>query len=294
MRREPPRRRQPVLLRPIAGLLLCVSLGVGALPSCTNEEIYECTSEDNLKLYNRKIQPLLSDDNVSSCNKCHLTGVTLAAFARDTPCETMACLEDQGLANRKDPDNSLILEWIGRGESTSPLTPTAASIEYQAFRQFLRYQSDCGAEVCKGVTCTSSSGGDVCLAKREPAVFDVDDQGGCSDKELEQLFSDTIYRWRGRCYPCHFDSTKPEADAPKWINASQVCDVASLATLRNIQHSGYIRTDQPERSKLLLKPLAEEAGGIKHGGHTKFKDQEDVAYQAFLYFIQRYADCENR
>ncbi|MCA9644303.1 MAG: hypothetical protein KC492_26595 [Myxococcales bacterium] len=273
---------------------MSLGLGAAALASCTNEPAYECTSEDNLALYNRKIQPLLSDENPSSCNKCHLTGVSLAAFARDTPCETMACLEEQGLADRDDPDNSLVLKWISRGEPSSPLTPNAARIEYDAFRQFLRYQSDCGAEVCSGVTCTSPSSGDVCLVKSEPAILDVTDQGGCGDKDLEQLFSDTIYRWRGRCYPCHFDSTKPEADAPKWINASQVCDVASLATLRNIEHSGYIRTDQPERSKILLKPLAEEAGGIKHGGHTKFKDQEDIAYQAFLYFIQRYADCKNR
>ena len=292
---HPSRRRAPKsLVRPISGLLLASAVGASALASCAHEEDYACTAEDNLALFNRKIQPLLSDEHPTSCNECHLTGVNLAVFARETPCETMACLEQAGLANREDPDDSLVLDWIERGEPSSPLSPNAARVEYEAFRSFLRYQSECGAEVCEGVTCTSSAGGDVCVAQREPAVLEIPDDGGCSDKQLEQLFSDSVYRWRGRCYPCHFDSTKPEDDAPKWINATQVCDVASLATLRNIEASGYIRTDKPEKSWLLLKPLAEEAGGVEHGGHTKFKDQDDIAYQAFLYFIERYADCKNR
>ncbi|MCA9628924.1 MAG: hypothetical protein KC766_14695 [Myxococcales bacterium] len=292
---ERSRRRSDGWRRLLWSLLLGSALAGSALPSCaTTEDDYACTAEDNLALFKRKIQPLLSDEHPSSCNQCHLTGVNLAAFARETPCETMACLEAEGLADPDDPDNSLVLAWIARAAPSSPLSPSAASLEFQAFRSFLRYQSECGDQVCAGVTCSSQAGGDVCVAKREPAVLDIPDEGGCDDKQLEQLFADSIYRWRGRCYPCHFDSTKPEDDAPKWINASQVCDVASLATLHNVESSGYIRTDKPEKSWLLLKPLAEEAGGVEHGGHTKFKDQEDVAYQAFLYFIQRYAECKNR
>lgn len=67
--------------------------------------------------------------------------------------------------------------------------------------------------------------------------------------------------------------------------------VSSLATLRTIEESGYIDTDDPESSLLLLKPLAEFQGGLKHGGHDKFVKNGDAGYDAFLYFLERYGAC---
>jgi hypothetical protein len=56
--------------------------------------------------------------------------------------------------------------------------------------------------------------------------------------------------------------------------------------------SGYVNVDDPPQSLLLLKPLAEAAGGVQHGGHDKFANQEDVAYRGFLAWIEHYAGCE--
>jgi hypothetical protein len=44
---------------------------------------------------------------------------------------------------------------------------------------------------------------------------------------------------------------------------------------------------------ILQKPLAEFQGGLEHGGHDKFvSGGSDSAYNAFLYFVTRYAACE--
>jgi hypothetical protein len=65
-----------------------------------------------------------------------------------------------------------------------------------------------------------------------------------------------------------------------------------LATYLRVQSAGYINVTVPARSLLLTKPLPEAEGGVPHGGHAKFADQQDSAYQAFLYFIERYSACE--
>jgi hypothetical protein len=47
-----------------------------------------------------------------------------------------------------------------------------------------------------------------------------------------------------------------------------------------------IDTDDPERSRLLLKPLAAEAGGLAHTGGTYWRSREDPEYQAVLTWIR--------
>ena len=73
--------------------------------------------------FRARIEPLLADDNVSSCNQCHLSGVDLAAFVRETPCKTLACLTEQGLVDLANPTESRILGWIERASPESGLVP---------------------------------------------------------------------------------------------------------------------------------------------------------------------------
>lgn len=65
------------------------------------------------QLYERRIAPLFQDERPQSCSQCHLTGLNLELFARETACESMACLVQRGLVNEQDPDASLLLSWIG-------------------------------------------------------------------------------------------------------------------------------------------------------------------------------------
>jgi len=88
--------------------------------------------------FHREIEPLLSDSRVSTCNECHLSGVDLSVFARETPCKTWACLVDQGLVNVASPEDSKILAWIERASPDSNLiTPQVIAAEHDAFRDWI-------------------------------------------------------------------------------------------------------------------------------------------------------------
>jgi hypothetical protein len=100
-----------------------------------------------------------------------------------------------------------------------------------------------------------------------------------------------VYSWRGRCYACHFaDNPDPPEGATPWIEVGG-CEIASLSTMRNVIREGYIDFADPTQSLLLLKPLAESAGGVEHGGGDKFHDKEDPAYGDFLAWVDRYVRC---
>lgn len=61
--------------------------------------------------------------------------------------------------------------------------------------------------------------------------------------------------------------------------------------MRNVLDGGLVDLSAPAASLLLLKPLAESAGGVMHGGHDKFANQDDPAYVDFLAWIEREAEC---
>ena len=117
---------------------------------------------------------------------------------------------------------------------------------------------------------------------------DTQNPGDCSPVTREALFRHKVYAWRDRCSPCHFDDTT--IDAPKWI-ATGPCELGSLQTMRNVLDRGLVDLSAPTDSLLLLKPLAESAGGVMHGGHDKFANDGDPAYVDFLAWIERESAC---
>ena len=78
--------------------------------------------------------------------------------------------------------------------------------------------------------------------------------------------------------------------APRWISSGP-CNQASLETMRTVLSRDYINIDDPAQSLLLLKPLAEDLGGVEHGGGDKFHAFDDPAYVDILYWITRERDC---
>lgn len=269
----------------------------GDSPGSTSAAL-ECRDEgiDTTDLYERKIAPLFADDRPTSCTQCHLAGLDLSLFVRDTPCETMACLVDLGLVDTRDPDDSLVLSWIGRAEPQSELiTEDVINQEYEGFRQWITFNVACDA--CGDATCPDTPNADEFCDRGEYPGEDYDptllDAGGCDDETIYQLFQDTVYTSRGRCSPCHFnDHPDVEPDAPKWMDVLGTCESASRQTLRNVLAGEYIDLEQPDQSLLLRKPLPEDKGGVEHGGHDKFSgESEDLSYRDFVYFIDRYAGC---
>jgi hypothetical protein len=251
-----------------------------------------CGEAGALALYERKIAPLFAEDRPSTCSQCHLPGVDLGLFARGTPCETFACLAEQGLVDADNPDESVILSWIGRAEPESSLI-TAATIaeEHTAFAQWIDYTAGCG--ICRDAECPKAA--EVTCERSFAVDGEVDlpavDPGGCSSPALEVVFQAAVYEERGRCSPCHYADSEDET-APGFIEVAFDCDEASLRTLNNVLREGYVNLSQPDQSLLLLKPLAEGMGGLPHGGGDKFADADDPGYRSMKYFIERYAACQ--
>lgn len=255
-----------------------------------------CAEESIDEVYARRIQPLLESSQTSSCNQCHLSGIDLSMFARGSACQSMACLEQLGLVNFGDPDASVLLTWIERASPDSELiTEDVIAQERDAVLEWIRIHARCDSQLCPSYADACNEGAEVeqCGLELDPRGSPrAEDPGDCSDRTLELLFQDQVYRWRGRCYPCH-DQGNPHValEAPKWVAVGGSCNAASLATLREVERRGFMDLHDPTQSPLLLKPLAEKAGGIHHEGHAKFSDTDDVAYVDFLSFIERYAAC---
>jgi hypothetical protein len=278
------------------GSALALGLALGSTHCDRNDDEYVCESDDSLELYERRIAPLMSGEHQSSCNECHLAGVDLGIYAQNDPCATMQCMVEKGIVDLDRPDDSLVLDWILRAEPTSKLiTADVIESEHDAMLEWIEYNASCGKTVCAPIEnpCGPGTAG---TCERPPSNTGSgnrpwDDPGDCRDTTLEAGFATLVYSWRGRCYPCHFDSFVDESvDAPRWISDAS-CDLGALQTMRNVAERGLLDREDPAQSLLLLKPLAVAAGGVEHGGHDKFAGTDDPAYQDMLAWIERWAAC---
>jgi hypothetical protein len=286
---------------------LCIGLAVG-LFGCRDSRVLPepapmCTGDAATELYTRKIEPILKDDRPTSCNQCHLSGIDLSLFVRDTPCQTMACLSQLGLVDLATPELSKVLSWIDRAKPQSTLiTQSVIDAEYKGMLEWIQYSSSCGDQVCPAFDdpCNqnlpeASTHCDLALEVGKGYV----DSGDCQELTLEQLFSADVYQWRERCFPCHFASDTSVQQAPKWITDVNLgnmepglaCAASSLETMRSVLSRGYVNLEQPAQSLILLKPLSTEGGGVTHGGGPKFDGPADPSYQSFLGWITRYSAC---
>lgn len=302
---RPWRRGSPVrvLRRVLLVLAVGSSTGLG-LAACVDEPAQEpasCEEDANLQLFEQRIAPLLEDGTRTACNQCHLAGVDLGLYSPDgDECRTMACMVDSGIVDLHAPEDSKVLDWILRSDPASPLiTPDVLQQERDAMLQWIEYQADCGAFVCPKLDdpCNTAANAGSCEAP--PSAHDLpshgfDDPGDCSDLTVERAFSELVYSWRGRCYPCHWDSKPGDPEnAPRFF-VDDECNAGSLASMRNVLERGLVDLDEPDQSLLLLKPLAVAAGGVEHEGSDKFFDTDDGAYRDFKAWIDLYAGCSAR
>ena len=276
-------------------LLLAVACAAAAVLAACGGQSSEpgagaCEVEPT-RTFQERIEPLLADGRVSTCNQCHLSGVDLSVFARPTPCETWACLRERGLVDVDSPANSKVLAWIERASPDSDLiTPEVIDAERDAFRDWIEENAACPS-ACGDVSCSAPEEGGTCVvtdhgpdeAPEPPA------EPGCSARELEQAFYDDVYAWRGRCFPCHFDTeTKADKRAPRFFSALGNCETGAATSLRRMLELGVIDLSDPEQSLLLQKPR--DLPENRHGGGAKFTPK-DRAYRSFLRFIELYGRC---
>lgn len=272
--------------------LLAVVVVSALLSGCESRE--EMCNAEIGDLYAQRIAPLLAEDRPKTCNQCHLAGVDLGLFQRDTPCETMACLVELDLVDLESPDDSRVLQWIGRARPDSALiTQQVIDEEREGFREWIEHFAACDGAACVGVTCGPARNVGGCeVEQRSDMPVATADPADCSPIAREQAFLDRVYAWRGRCFPCHYDNSEfSDPLAPHWISGGGECGPASLTTMDNVLDLDVVDFANPEASLLLLKPLAEDQGGVMHGGHDKFVDTEDPTYQDFLAWIRYEASC---
>jgi hypothetical protein len=282
---------------------LAIGLGAAlgfAFAACEHEEPVpdSCFGPEGRVIYQQRIAPLFEDDHPSTCNECHLAGVALGLYAQGDECRTMACMVEEGIVDLDHPDESVVLDWILRGTPDSELiTAEVIQEEHDGMLEWIEFHATCNRGICEDYEnpCGMSPHAGSCevpASGHDLPPREFDDPGDCSDKTLELAFDELVYSWRGRCNPCHYDSNlgEPE-DAPRWIAIGD-CELGALATMRNVIDTGLVDAEDPVNSLLLLKPLAESAGGVEHGGSDKFDDQTDSAYQDFLRWIERWAACQ--
>src|SRR5688572_13407233 len=147
----------------LLGLCWCAS-------ACKSEEPDEdgkaCT-EAATAVYRQRVEPVLMSDQPASCNQCHLSGVDLSLFVRDTPCETMACLVERDLVDLDAPEESTILSWIERASPDSELiTEQVIQAEYDAFAAWIEQAASCGA--CSDTKCGEKTERGFCEIEAEP------------------------------------------------------------------------------------------------------------------------------
>ncbi len=258
----------------------------------------ECTADGQLELYERYVEPLLTDEHPSTCNQCHVSGVDLSLYVQDTPCESMACMIEQGVVDLDDPEASAVLAQILQAEPDSDLiTEDVIEAEYEGFHEWITWSAECHDVVCGDIDDACEAGGD------DDEMPDVESPvGGCSEDALAALFEQKVWAWHGRCWSCHYEGGDLAEKYPGTPFYAWTGDEAesSLLTMYNVIGMGGIDTTNPTASSFLTKPLAEgvsastvlgESTGIYHGGGNKFADAHDETLQDHADFIAAYLDC---
>jgi hypothetical protein len=204
----------------------------------------------------------------------------------------MACLDAQDLVDFDDPKASKVLQQIEMAEPTSELiTEEVIQEEYDGFLEWIEYSAKCHDYVCGAYTDPCCNPANAPVPPRSTGPL-----GGCTEKNLTDSFQNLIFRWHSRCHGCH-SKCDPDYDAPCWLieyydkhDASETRKAAQNS-MYNLLGSGAIDREEPKQSKLLLKPLAEDDGGLYHGGGDKFLGHWDASYQDFVLWLEMYSSC---
>ena len=266
-------------------LLFC-SLGFG-LPAAESERVALVRSDAQSspqEVFERRILPIFKSPNPSSCTECHLAGVDLKNYILPSHEKTFLFLRDQGLIDLEDPADSKILRLIAMGGGTSPgaalISARVREAEYSAFADWIR----ASARDPKLRSAPKLPSDEVARPARPLEVI----RHARTDRLLAS-FEENIWSQRFRCSGCHSPKGSENAKlvAEHGEQVSWMKDTAD-ATMRYLLDSENINIKQPERSRLLLKPLNE----MKHGGGQKMLPG-DMTYKAFRVWLDDYAKTVN-
>ncbi|MEZ4474756.1 MAG: hypothetical protein R3F60_29000 [bacterium] len=185
-----------------------------------------CTGEAAAFVYHQRIEPLLQDEHPASCGACHLQGIDLTGFVRDTPCASMACLVDKGLVDLDHPAQSDILRLIDRGRGGPSAEASAA--ERAGFLAWIEYSARCQATACGQIAdpCGAPVGdaGQPADAAR-PAVTDGGPNLDATPAVADAGSLDAGSRDAGSLDAGSLDAGPADAGPPDaWVSRGRPCD----------------------------------------------------------------------
>jgi hypothetical protein len=251
------------LLGAFAAIVLCASVAAGA--------------GDSLTIFQRRILPILSAKNASSCSECHLSGVDLKDYIRPTQEETFAALKGAGLIDSAKPEASKLLAFIARKpDKPSLITDKVRREEYEAFRAWIAAAVKDPA-LGKAKTTDETIGPDLPKEVIRHARKD----------RVLASFLDNVWSEVARCAHCHSpernaEQVKKHGEHISWIKLGN-----PQATLDHLREHELLDLESPEKSLFLLKPLNQ----VMHGGGQKMAFG-DRTYQQFRGFIEDLAATE--
>jgi hypothetical protein len=227
--------------------------------------------ESAADIFARRILPLGKADKPSSCAECHAAGVDLSQYIKQDAAATFVALRSAGLVNAEQPEKSKLLEFIARApEKGDPVIAKLRADELSAFRAWIT----AAAKDPKLASATVSS------APIGPTLPLEIIRHARRDRVLAS-FIENVWIERERCAGCHSPDknqrvVKEHGDHISWIKPDD--PAGTLATI--IDH-GLINLGDPDKSKILQKPLGE----IEHGGHIKFArgNRTDKQFRRFLH-----------
>jgi len=238
------------------------------------------TAFDAKEVFERRILPIFKSPNPSSCTECHLAGVDLKNYILPSHEMTFLSLRDQGLIDFENPADSKILRLIAMGGGTNQgaalISAKVREVEYAAFADWIQASArDPKLRSAVKLRTTEIAG--------PPRPVEVI-RHARTDRLLAS-FEENIWSQRFRCSGCHSPSGTENAKlvAEHGEQVSWLKETAE-GTMRYLLDSENVNVKQPERSRLLLKPLNE----IKHGGGQKML-AGDMTYKAFRAFLDDYA-----
>jgi len=227
-------------------------------------------ADDASAIFSRRILPLATADQPSSCRECHVAGVDLSQYIRADAASTFAALRIAGLVNAEQPQKSKLLEFIARAPAKGD--PVLAKVREEELAAFTAW--------------ITAAANDPQIASARPSGEPI---GPTVPKEIIrharldrvlQSFVENIWIERERCAGCHSPDknervVKNHGEQVSWIVPND--PAATLATI--IDHE-LVNIDDPHKSLILQKPLNQ----VDHGGHIKFAlgSRTDKQFRRFL------------
>jgi len=255
------------ILKFFAVVVCALSFAVPATPAVRAEDTA-------LKIFEKRIVPILHAKRPSSCTQCHLSGVELKDYIFPEQDKTFAALVRGGLIDTRHPSQSKLLAFIARKPAQANLiTDKVRAEETAAFKAWIEAAVK-DPQLLKTQARANSIG---------PALSPEVIRHARRDRVL-QSFVDNVWLEISRCAGCHSpdrnqQQVKKHGEQISWIKPRD-----PAATLQGLLDSGNIDVDAPHRSPLITKPTLQ----VPHGGGQKAV-VGDRTYKQFIAFLDDYS-----